>query len=119
MSQFIALAKVDHVTLGLSVWGKITITGERDAVLRWQSKVLAFKDQVLAELSAKYFDDVRRLCTQCRNYSESGVCRVASPDGVVSGIRGFRPAIVLWRCAGFAPINPDNPPPTLIETVNR
>jgi hypothetical protein len=119
MSQFIALAKADHVTLGLSVWGKITITGERENVLEWQRKVLMSKDQVLAELSAKYFDDGRRLCTQCRNYSESGVCRVARPGSAVSGIRGFRPAIVLWRCAGFEPINPDDPPPTLIETVNR
>lgn len=47
--------------------------------------------------------DDRRRCTECGNLS-SGVCVVAKPGGVVSAIRGYRPArSVPQRCLAFVP----------------
>lgn len=53
-------------------------------------------------------DDDRRCCSQCGNL-RSGVCTVARPGGVVSAIRGYRPASpgILQRCAGYAPNSND------------
>jgi len=49
-------------------------------------------------------DDDRRCCNQCGNL-RAGVCAIASPGGVVSAIRGYRPALpdMLQRCAGYLP----------------
>ncbi|MEF8724366.1 hypothetical protein E4Q23_15060 [Candidatus Accumulibacter phosphatis] len=47
--------------------------------------------------------DDRRRCIQC-DYLRSGVCVVAKPGGVVSAIRGYRPApTILQRCVAFVP----------------
>lgn len=47
-------------------------------------------------------DDQRR-CNQCGNLRE-GVCVIAAPGGVVSAMRGYRPAQgVPQRCAGYKP----------------
>lgn len=48
--------------------------------------------------------DDRRFCTECSNL-RAGVCIVARPGGVVSAIRGYRPALVNVpvRCAGYSP----------------
>ena len=53
-------------------------------------------------------DDDRRCCSQCGNL-RGGVCTVARPGGVVSAIRGYRPASpgVLQRCAGYLPNSND------------
>lgn len=45
--------------------------------------------------------DDRRRCIQC-GYLRSGVCVIAKPGGVVSAIRGYRPApTILQRCVAF------------------
>jgi hypothetical protein len=47
--------------------------------------------------------DDRRRCDQCGNL-RSGICVVAKPGGVVSAIRGYRPAMgVPQRCLAFVP----------------
>ncbi len=58
---------------------------------------------VAAEPIERDLDD-RRFCTECGNL-RSGVCTVARPGGLVSAIRGYRPASpgVLQRCAGYSP----------------
>jgi hypothetical protein len=50
-------------------------------------------------------DDDRRCCNQCGNL-RAGVCAIASPGGVVSANRGYRPAAqdAPRRCAGYAVI---------------
>ena len=48
--------------------------------------------------------DDRRSCHQCSNL-QAGACIVAKPGGLVSAIRGYRPAApaMLRRCCGYAP----------------
>jgi hypothetical protein len=52
------------------------------------------------------FADNRRYCTECRNLSRAGVCRIAEPKtgSPVVARRGYRPSLdMLIRCNGFAP----------------
>jgi len=47
--------------------------------------------------------DERRFCENCANH-QHGVCVVASPGGVVSATRGYRPGPdILHRCTGYSP----------------
>jgi hypothetical protein len=68
----------------------------------------AAKDTKAGVLSANRHDgddlDDRRSCQQCSNL-QAGVCIVAKPGGLVSAIRGYRPAApeMLRRCCGYAP----------------
>ena len=49
------------------------------------------------------FPDDRRTCSQCLNL-RGRVCSVATPGGVVSANKGYRPqADTLQRCAGYLP----------------
>ncbi|GHU18693.1 hypothetical protein FACS189475_04590 [Betaproteobacteria bacterium] len=55
------------------------------------------------------FDDDRRRCAHCLNLQINGACKVASPGGLVSAARGYRPNQEwLQRCAGYRPC-PDDP----------
>lgn len=62
-----------------------------------------FTGRAAAELpKPDAFPDDRLTCSQCSNLTCGGVCSVASPGGVVSAIKGYRPvANVLQRCAAF------------------
>lgn len=48
--------------------------------------------------------DDRIRCTECGNLTFSSVCSIARPGGIVSAMRGYRPAgsEMLQRCAGYA-----------------
>lgn len=51
------------------------------------------------------FADDRRYCTECRNLSQAGVCRIAKPQSgaLVVARRGYCPSLdTLIRCKGFA-----------------
>jgi len=66
------------------------------------------KDAKAGVLTANRHDgddlDDRRSCHQCSKL-RSGVCIVAKPGGLVSAIRGYRPAApeMLRRCEGYTP----------------
>ena len=64
-----------------------------------------FTGRAVAELpKPDQFPDDRRTCRQCANLTYSGVCSVASPGGVVSATRGYRPvADLLQRCETYVP----------------
>jgi hypothetical protein len=47
-------------------------------------------------------EDDRRRCRLCLNL-RGGVCSIAKPGGLVSANKGYRPANVLLRCAGYSP----------------
>lgn len=50
-------------------------------------------------------DHDRRYCTECRNLSQAGVCRIAKPQigALVVARRGYCPSLdMLIRCKGFA-----------------
>lgn len=47
-------------------------------------------------------EDDRRRCTECNNLTHAGVCRVATPGGLVSANRGYRPVLdPPRRCVAF------------------
>lgn len=52
--------------------------------------------------------DDRRKCKQCTNL-RGGICTIAEPGGMVSANRGYRPADILRRCAGFTITNAKKP----------
>jgi hypothetical protein len=58
----------------------------------------------LGRVGCAVTDDDRHFCTECLNL-RGGVCTVASPGGLVSAMRGYRPALVdvPIRCAGYSP----------------
>ena len=51
--------------------------------------------------------DERHTCRQCANYTYSGMCSVATPGGLVSAQRGYRPGAMFQeephRCLAFKP----------------
>ncbi|MBL8397246.1 MAG: hypothetical protein JNL84_03740 [Candidatus Accumulibacter sp.] len=67
-----------------------------------------FTGRAAAELPKPVpFPDDRRCCTQCLNL-RGWVCGVATPGGLVSANRGYRPAPdTLQRCAGYLPNGSD------------
>lgn len=62
-----------------------------------------------AELHKPYpFSDDRRTCQQCHKRAPSGICTAATPGGLVSANRGYRPRPdLLQRCKGFIPLSDD------------
>lgn len=53
-------------------------------------------------------EDDRRRCAHCLNRLPNGICKVATPGGLVSANRGYRPdPEVLQRCAGYHPCTDD------------
>lgn len=104
---------------------KAPITGDQEAaILAWLAQIGEADEAIIAdvltscrrdsEAQAYYLGragyavtdglDDRRSCHQCSNL-RSGVCIVARPGGVVSAIRGHRPATPEQprRCDGYAP----------------
>lgn len=55
-----------------------------------------------------WLEDERRRCCHCLNLLVHGVCKVASPQGIVVANRGYRPVDTLRRCEGYRPC-PDDP----------
>ena len=49
------------------------------------------------------FPDDRRTCDQCANLLPSGICKAASPGGLVSAAKNYRPVDIPRRCEGYAP----------------
>lgn len=47
-------------------------------------------------------EDDRRRCRQCLNL-RGEVCSIATPGGLVSASRGYRPVNLPMRCAGYMP----------------
>lgn len=47
-------------------------------------------------------EDDRRRCRQCLNL-RGAVCSIAAPGGLVSASKGYRPANLPMRCAGYSP----------------
>jgi len=100
------------------------LTGRQEtAVVGWLTQIGEFDETIVGEVLAQcrhdedarqYFvgragecatvdTDDRRWCDQCGNL-RSGVCVVAKPGGVISAIRGYRPAPgFLQRCLDFVP----------------
>jgi hypothetical protein len=60
-----------------------------------------------AEAIAWHEDD-RRRCRHCLNLLPNGICKVASPKGLVVANRGYRPVDIPRRCEGYRPC-PDDP----------
>ena len=52
-------------------------------------------------------DTDRHTCRQCANYTYSGMCSIATPGGLVSAQRGYRPGAMFQeqphRCLAFKP----------------
>ncbi len=99
------------------------LAGDQEtAVVAWLAQIGETDQEIVAEVlrqcrqdegAREYFlgragadpqiEDDRRCCSQCRNL-RSGVCIVAEPHGVVSAIRGYRPAPgILQRCLAYMP----------------
>ncbi len=51
-------------------------------------------------------EDDRRRCRQCLNL-KGEACSIAKPGGLVSASKGYRPAHLPMRCAGFSPSHRD------------
>jgi len=101
----------------------VLLTGDQEEAIRaWLAAIGETDEATVAEVLTRcrqdeevrrYFldragaivaDDDRRCCNQCGNL-RAGVCAIASPGGVVSANRGYRPAQdVPHRCAGYAVI---------------
>ncbi|MBK7952588.1 MAG: hypothetical protein IPK02_00660 [Candidatus Accumulibacter sp.] len=94
-----------------SIRAWLTQIGELDAAAVGDVLAQCRQDEVarqyfLARVGEDRTDDEvddRRTCTQCLNL-RGGVCSIASPGGLVSAVRGYRPALleILQRCHGFA-----------------
>ena len=98
------------------------LAGDQEAaILAWLAAIGETDQEAVAEVltrcrqdenARRYFlgragaivdDDDRRCCNQCVNL-RAGVCAIASPGGVVSAIRGYRPVSgILQRCLAFVP----------------
>lgn len=117
---------------GLSVeldGADIALDGPYDAVARWLPLVRDHKAELRATL-AGFADsamppphpsaenparrdpglratgmagpDDRRTCSQCLNV-KGDACSIARPGGLVSASKGYRPANLPMRCAGYSP----------------
>jgi hypothetical protein len=70
---------------------------ERAAIAEFDGGLSRANAEALA-----WAEDDRRRCRQCLNL-RGGVCSIAKPGGLVSANKGYRPANVLLRCAGYSP----------------
>lgn len=62
----------------------------------------------LDAIGLTWHDDDRRLCVHCLNLRAGGICKVATPGGIVSAMKGYQPnQKVLQRCAGYLPCSED------------
>jgi len=76
---------------------------ERAAICEFDGGLSREEAEALA-----WHEDDRRRCCHCLNLLPNGICKVASPAGLVVANRGYRPVDILKRCEGYRPC-PDDP----------
>jgi hypothetical protein len=70
---------------------------ERAAIAEYDGGLSRADAEALA-----WVEDDRRRCRQCLNL-RGAACSIAKPGGLVSASKGYRPANLPMRCAGFKP----------------
>lgn len=70
---------------------------ERAAIAEYDGGLIRADAEALA-----WREDDRRRCRQCLNL-KGEACSIARPGGLVSASKGYRPANLPMRCAGYSP----------------
>lgn len=70
---------------------------ERAAIAEYDGGLIRADAEALA-----WREDDRRRCRQCLNL-KGEACSIAKPGGLVSASKGYRPANLPMRCAGYSP----------------
>ncbi len=70
---------------------------ERAAIAEYDGGLIRADAETLA-----WREDDRRRCRQCLNL-KGEACSIAKPGGLVSASKGYRPASLPMRCAGYSP----------------
>lgn len=102
----------------------LTTPATREEVMEWYPSAMRIEPYI-EPLSNPYvpmtreeaevidwYDDDRRRCRHCLNLLSNGICKVASPGGLVSAAKNYRPVDMLRRCEGYRPCldDPDRRP---------